>query len=273
MTEECRPCNLILADGSRISWREWGAGKPLIMLHGWSMSSAVFSEVASQLAEDFRILCPDLPGHGDSEPVLSCSLEAFASRLELWIKQLNLPAASLLGWSLGGQVALQIALNGRVALSHLLLVATTPRFSQTDNWPHGLPQTQLRALDRNLGRAFEKTMGDFFNQQFSDGEVNKERYRQILQFAVRPTQLPEVEQARETLKVLGVADLRGQLRTLRVPTQVLHGQLDRIIPIGAGAFLAEEIPGAEFCRVPEVGHAPFFSQPDLCLQYWRRFIT
>ena len=264
--------NSTLAKGQTLTWREWGGGSPLIMLHGWSMSSAVFAEVAPQLGRHFRVLCPDLPGHGGSGPPPETSLLAFAESLALWSRSLQLAPAALLGWSLGGQVALQLALDKAIQLTHLLLVSTTPRFCQSDNWSHALPKAQLKLLERNLSRAFEKTMGDFFNLQFAGEDLPKERYRQILQFAVRASNLPTCELAREVLKILGGSDQRQQIQAIDLPTQVLHGEIDQIIPLGAGIFLSENIPGALFTPLPGVGHAPFFSRPQESVLNWLDFL-
>ncbi len=267
---ELQSCQL--AAGQKLAWREWGSGAPFIMLHGWSMSSAVFSELAPRLGRYFRVLCPDLPGHGSSEPAAETSLSGFAAALSDWSRLLKLSPAVLLGWSLGGQVALQLALDKAIPLQQLLLVATTPRFCQTIGWTHALPATQIKALDRNLGRAFEKTMGEFFNLQFAGEELSKERHRQILQFAVRPAQLPDSDFSRQVLQVLGHSDQRQFLPRLNLPTQILHGELDQIIPVAAGRYLAEQIPGATFELIPGVGHAPFFSRPDLCVDRWLDFL-
>jgi pimeloyl-[acyl-carrier protein] methyl ester esterase len=261
-----------LAQDRRFAWRETGTGQPLVMLHGWSMSSTVFSEVALPLGKYFRVLCPDLPGHGGSDSVPECSLGAMAGQLEAWFDFLRLPEAALLGWSLGGQIAMQLALQDDSRFNRLLLVATTPRFSQTPGWLHGLPEVQLRALDRNLGRAYEKTMGEFFNRQFFGENLPKERYREILRFAVRSSHLPEVSSARETLTLLGAADLRHGIGSISLPTQILHGTTDQIIPVAAGSYLAEQIAGAEIHLVPGIGHAPFLSCPEQAIRIWHDFL-
>lgn len=259
-------------DGSSLCWREWGAGAPLIMLHGWSMSSAVFAEVAEALAAHYRILCPDLPGHGGSSPVEDCSLAGFAAALGRWIDGLDLPPAALLGWSLGGQVAMQAAGSFPAKFSRLLLVATTPKFCQSADWTSGLPPTQVKALDRNLGRAYEKTLGDFFKQQFVGEFLEKQRFREILNFAVRSAGLPDVAWARKVLLLLCNADQRGLLPRIKIPTLVQHGVLDRIIPYAAGEYLAAQIPEARLASFPGVGHAPFFSQPAASVAAWRKFL-
>lgn len=267
---ECQFCEL--PSGQKLAWREWGTGRPLVLLHGWSMSSAVFSEVATSLAADFRVLCPDLPGHGQSDVMSGWRLSALAAAVEHWTERLQLSNIALLGWSLGGQVALQIAANGQLQVNKLLLVATTPRFCQSDDWAHGLPPTQIKALDRNLVRAYEKTMGDFFNLQFVGENLPKERYRQILKFAVRCSKLPQTEVARDALRLLSRADLRPQLTTVSQPTLIMHGEVDQIIPLAAGEYLASHLPSAQLYHLPNIGHAPFFSSPGECLTRWRKFL-
>ncbi len=261
-----------LADGSQLAWREWGSGRPVVMLHGWSMSSVVFSEVAALLADEYRLLCPDLPGHGYSDPLNRYSMESMAAAIAQWAERLQLADFALLGWSLGGQVAIELAATCSTRIDRLLLISTTPCFCRTGDWFYGLPITQVKALLRNLDRAYEKTQGDFFNLQFTDEDLPKDRYRQILKFAVRAGRLPEPEVAKETLHLLGQADLRSSLDKIKRPTLVMHGELDRIIPLEAGAFLAEQLSNTQFHRLPQVGHAPFFSYPSASAELWRTFL-
>lgn len=261
-----------LASGQLFSWREWGAGAPLIMLHGWSMSSVVFSEVAPKLAEHFRVVCPDLPGHGGSAQGEDGQLSDLAAAVCEWAELLALPPVHLLGWSLGGQVALQLASEKCLPIHKLLLVATTPRFCQAKDWPAGLPVTQVKALGRNLRRAYEKTLGDFFNQQFAGEKMSKERYRQILAFAVRTGRLPALEAASRTLALLSQADLRSELSAIQAPVHLLHGEIDQIIPVAAGQYLAHHLAEASLDLLPGIGHAPFFSTPEKSVELWLEFL-
>jgi pimeloyl-[acyl-carrier protein] methyl ester esterase len=261
-----------LKNGQKIAWREWGKGTPLVMLHGWSMSSAVFSEVALLLADHYRLLCPDIPGHGGSDSISNCSLDGFAQSILEWLRYLDLDQFQLLGWSLGGQIAIHIATHNPAPLEKMILVAGTPCFCQIDGWQYGLPEVQVKVLDRNLSRVYEKTMSDFFYLQFIGEELSPERYRQIIAFAVCPVRLPEPFAARETLKVLGQSDQRESLADVRCPTLVMHGELDRIVPVGAGDYLAAEISESSLIRLPDIGHAPFFSRPQEVVAQWHDFL-
>ena len=103
------PHSFILKDGRKLAYREAGSGDALVLLHGWSMSSAVFTEAFPFFQDRFRVLAPDLRGHGDSDPGPGYSLDALAGDLSEWLQGLRLCDIRLLGWSLGGQIALTLA--------------------------------------------------------------------------------------------------------------------------------------------------------------------
>ncbi len=263
-----------LADGRRLAYRRSGEGPALILLHGWAMSALVFAEVMAELARDFTILAPDLRGHGDSDPGPGYGCDALAADLAEWIGALDLQEATLLGWSLGGEVALSLIAKTDIQrrLRALVLVATTPRFVAAEDWTAGLPATQVRALARDLRRNYLKTMGDFFSLQFQGESLVPGRYQQILRFAVRAGRLPEPEVALAGLETLAAEDLRGLLPQLDLPTLVIHGGLDPIVLPAAGRFLAATIPEATLELWPDVGHAPFFSAPQRFCALLRNFL-
>lgn len=262
-----------LPDGRTLAWREAGNGRPLVLLHGWSMSAAVFAEMQAELALDFRVLAPDLRGHGGSAPGTGYALADFAADLEGWLAALELQKVALLGWSLGGEVAQLLALRQPQRIDRLLLVATTPYFVAASDWEHGLPATQLKAMMRDLKRNYLATMDGFFQLQFGAGELARERYRQIVDFAVRAGRLPEPAVALAALETLRDADLRPQLAGIGRPALVLHGTDDRIVPVGAGRHLGAALPQARYVEWAGVGHAPFLSRPQESLQLWRGFLA
>lgn len=262
-----------LADGRRLAWREVGEGPSLVMLHGWSMSGAVFQEVATALASDFRVLCPDLCGHGWSEPVTHYSLDCITNDIADWMNALRLPPSAVLGWSLGGQVAMQLARNFSALISRLLLISTTPCFCQNDSWIHGLPETQIRTMRRQLQRAYHKALGDFFDLQFADEQLLTKRRQELLGFNVLSSRLPQTKDCLSALDVLSIVDMRTSLQEIYCPTLVMHGANDKIIPNRAGCYIASAIDRAQLYLLDDIGHAPFMSQPDNCVEIWRKFLN
>ncbi|PLY00631.1 MAG: O-methylpimelyl-ACP methylesterase [Desulfuromonas sp.] len=263
-----------LPGGGNIFYREAGSGPVVVLLHGWSMSSAVFQEVMSGLAENFHVLAPDLPGHGESSlNKTDFDHSDLAADLECWLRELGIKTISLLGWSLGGQVALTMSLRRQVCITKLVLVATTPLFVRNGDWAHGLPATQVRAMDRQMQRHFTQSMSEFFRLMFADEGVSPERYREIIRFAVRDGSLPPREVARRGLKILGACDLRPQLGALNLPVLVHYGGLDLITDPAAGHYLAEAIPEACEFHWEKVGHAPFLSHPENSVELWSGFLS
>ena len=91
----------MLLDGRLFAWRELGVGQPLVLLHGWSMSSAVFNEALDRLATHFRVLAPDLRGHGHSAPGPDYALSSLAADVSAWCDALQVGPVNPPGWSLG----------------------------------------------------------------------------------------------------------------------------------------------------------------------------
>ncbi len=260
-----------LADGRTLAWRETGSGPPLVLLHGWSLSGAAFAGLDEQLP-GFRLLCPDLPGHGASSPVSAATFAALADDLADWLEA-AVPGEELVlgGWSLGGMAALELAARGSLPLRRLLLFATTPRFTAAADWPWGLPVGQVQALRRNLARRFEPTLGDFFSLTFAEGEADAALLRTLRGSAIRPGGLPDAASAAALLDLLAVQDQRPLLAAIDCPTLVVHGACDRIAPAGAGEAMAAALPRAAWHLLAGAGHAPLWTRPAECAALIRDF--
>lgn len=249
-----------LADGRLLAWREAGAGPPLVLLHGWSLSGAAFGELAA-LLPSCRLLLPDLPGHGSSSPPAQATLSSLADDVAAWLAAVAPDPVALGGWSLGGMVAMALASRAGTPVERLLLFATTPRFTTAPGWPHGLPAVQVRALRRNLERRFDATLAEFFALAFAPGEADADRLRAIRAFAVHPGGLPDRGTAGALLDLLAEQDQRGLLARIAAPALVVHGTLDRVTPVGAGRALAAALPYGELHELAGSGHAPFWTRP------------
>jgi len=248
------------AAGRSLAWRETGSGPSLVLLHGWSLSGAAFTELADHLP-GCRLLFPDLPGHGNSPPPAMATLPALADDLETWLAAVAPGPVVLGGCPLGSKNAMELPVRSAVPVERLLLIGTTPRFTAAVDWPHGLPEIQVRALVRNLERRFEATLGDFFALTFAPGEADALRLRAIRTFAVRAAGLPDPATAAALLGQLAEQDQRQRLPAIRCPALVLHGSLDRVTPAAAGRALAAALPHGSLHEFAGLGHAPFWTRP------------
>lgn len=247
--------------GGSLTWYEAGQGRSLILLHGWAMSATAFQELAGLLAENYRVLVPDLPGHGKSSPAGRNDLAGLSDVLTDWLSSLAAGPYTLVGWSLGGMLSLQIVSDAKLPVERLSLIGSTPKFTAGDDWSFGLPVAQVRAMARNLKRQFEATLAEFFSLTFAGESLSVDRLRMIRNFAVRASSLPDQDVAFELLNVLAEQDQRNILSRIQVPAMVLHGELDRISPVGAGRAMAAMLPFGEYVPFAGVGHAPFLSKP------------
>ena len=111
-----------------------GSGAPLLLIHGWGMHGGVWEDVAQKLAADFRVHSVDLPGYGYSKAGKVTTLDAIVEELSASFAE---PLA-VCGWSLGGQIALHWAAREPDKVRRLILVASTPCFTQRADWACGM---------------------------------------------------------------------------------------------------------------------------------------
>ncbi|MDO9081059.1 MAG: alpha/beta fold hydrolase [Desulfuromonadales bacterium] len=239
--------SLLLPDGRPFAWRSSGSGAPLVLIHGWGSSAAIFDQLMS-LLPDCHCLAPDLPGYGASTAATTVDLAALAKDLIDWLDALGLEKVTLLGWSLGGMIAQELVARFPQRFERLILLSTSPCFVSTPDWLHGLTDTTVRALARDYKRAPAPTLTNFWALQFQ-GECPPP-----------PPLRVEVEKATALggLELLRRIDLRNQLSAITPPALVLHGSADVIIPIAAGRFLSDALPQAHFHEFSGCGHAPFY---------------
>ena len=120
-----------------------GDGPPLVMLHGWAMHSQMWGRLVAHLARRYRVRAPDLPGHGRSPPLDPLTLESISQALDTTFAGEARPL-TVLGWSLGGLVAMHWALTRPDRIGRLVLISATPRFAAGADWPHAMSRQTLQ---------------------------------------------------------------------------------------------------------------------------------
>ena len=235
-----------------------GQGHDLVLLHGWGLNLRVWDGLARVLEKSFRIIAVDLPGHGRSE----WNPKARTPAEQAWQVHATLESVSdrysLLGWSLGGQIALDLAaaMPGRV--EHLVLVATTPRFAASADWPYGMPATALERMATQLKTNYKRTVSDFLELQVR-GSTGAEKALADLHASLFEHGEAHPKALVSGLATLESSDLRPMLPLVRAPTLVVAGQYDRVTLPAASRALAEALPDARYVEIRRAAHAPFLS--------------
>lgn len=234
-----------------------GSGPDLVLLHGWGMNAAVWSEVATELAQHFRLHCVDLPGHGASPACVPCTRDEMADLLAAALPR----RVAVCGWSFGGQVALNWALRKPDQIERLVLLAATPCFVRGAQWDCGIDAAVLDDFARGLAHDYRATL-----QRFTALQARGDAHPRIVLRQLREHLLargePDVAALGAGLRLLKETDLRDKLERIAQPALILHGERDALVPLAAGAYLQRVLPHAVLDVFAGTGHAPFVAQPQ-----------
>lgn len=224
------------------------------------MHSGIWGPIIAQLACHHRVHAVDLPGHGFSAPVTPCTLDAMVAAVDSAFDGEAQPLA-VLGWSMGGLVAMRWANSRPARVNRLALVCTTPRFVAGAEWPHAMSMETLTRFGDELHVAWKLTV-----QRFLALQVHNSEHGRATLAALREQLWARGEPSRTvlsaTLDLLTTADLRDDAPRIAQPTLVVAGGRDTLCWPAAGRWLAAAIPGARFEEVAGAAHAPFLSHRD-----------
>ena len=238
--------------------------RELVLLHGWGSGARIWDDLARRLAPRFRVHALPLPGYG-AEPVRAAgALHAIVAA----VAQAAPRRCGVVGWSLGGEVALAWARHARRQVQRLALIATTPCFISKPGWSCATAPAVLNEFGRSLTAERSGTLARFAAVQ-AKGDARARRVAGVLQQYNEQDAPTEVLLA--GLGVLSGTDLRRELPGVMQPVLVMHGARDRIAPPAAGRRLAAGLPDARFTLLRTCAHAPFLSQPGRVARALREF--
>ena len=226
----------------------------LALLHGWGMNARVFDMLAACLADDFELRALSLPGHGGREVLPHNTLQSWAADLAQQLPE----RSTLLGWSLGGQVAMRAALDHPHKISRLVLLASTPAFVATADWQAGMARDDLEAFGTALIADQTATLLRFLSLQ-TRGMADQKAVLHALRQAFMSVPRADAGALASGLDMLRHTDLRAAVPQLVQPTLVVHGALDTLTSPAAGAWLAATLPHARQIVLPRAAHAPHVS--------------
>lgn len=231
----------------------------LVLIHGWGMSATIFDSVRAELGGD--VMTWELPGHGHQD-----WLEGDEHGLDVWVNRLleALPneSVSLMGWSLGGAIALAALERAPERIDQVFLCAATPRFTATKGWS-GTPSEDLALFQQGLKSAPMKTMLRFMALQ-ARGLANSREVLGYLKHFILEPQLNWTALA-TGLTILATADLRHTVKAYPNRVHGLLGENDFLIPVSVQHEL--KALGSDVRVISGCAHTPFLSHPKEFIEW------
>jgi pimeloyl-ACP methyl ester carboxylesterase len=251
---------LELTGGGLLEFDDAGSGPAIVFLHGWSLGKGAFGIQRRELSDRFRIVIPDMRGHGNSTDFAKGDgIDTLAGDLEQLLVHLDLDNVILVGWSMGALVAWEFAQGpqgGRVA--GIVTIDMVPRVLNGDGWQHGLRSgTHLYDVDIDLMR-----MRDDW-RAFTRAYVPKVERRELIDKMVDLVGDNEVESMVALWTSLVQADYVDAVRQLNVPTLITYGKLSQIYTEEAAEWMDQHIPNSQRIGFADSGHAPHLEEPQL----------
>lgn len=253
---------------SRIHIDISGAGMPLVMLHGWGWNSRIWTPLLPQLEKKYQVFLIDIPGFGNS-PLLNkyFTLQNIVPEL----LAVTPPSAAWLGWSMGGLFALWAASHFPERVSHLITVASSPRFVSDDHWP-GVATTTLDKFSDLLKNDAKKTLTDFLELQLRGSPKRHELFSQLQNTLFLNQEKPSAGLL-PGLHLLRDTDLREEMTNIVCPSLHIYGQLDTIVPRQIANLLPSLLPESRNEIITHTGHMPFLSHSAEFLALLDQFLS
>ncbi|MGB9097289.1 alpha/beta fold hydrolase [Erwinia sp.] len=238
-----------MTDGTGIYYKDWGSGKPVLFSHGWPLDADMWDSQMTFLAErGYRGIAFDRRGFGRSDqPWTGYDYDTFASDINELILHLDLTDVTLVGFSMGGgDVARYLGKYGSDRISGLVLLgAVTPIFGKAEDYPEGVDLSVFSGIKDGLRKDRAQFISDFASPFYGTNAgqtVSEGVMTQTLNIAL----LASLKGTIDCVTAFSETDFRGDMPKITVPTLVIHGSNDQIVPFDTtGKVAAEMIAGAE----------------------------
>jgi non-heme chloroperoxidase len=254
--------SILTNDGTVLFVKDWGHGHPVVFLSGWSLNADAWHYQMVPLVEQgLRCVAYDRRGHGrSSQPGSGYDYDTLADDLAAVLTQLDLRAVTLIGHSMAsGEIVRYLSRHGASRIARTVLLApTTPFVLQTADNPHGVPQAlfdqQRAAMKKDFPAYVTGLTPAFFPPETSAAMTH---------WVVSLSLQCSLKAAIECMHAFSETDFRAEMRTITVPTLIIHGDADVSTPLDlTGRPSAQLIPGAQLTVYEGAPHGLMFSHME-----------
>lgn len=253
-------------NGIRVHYEDGGTGPALVLLHGFPLTHEMWTAQWDALRDRARVIAPDLRGFGRTAYRDPVSIVQFADDVRALLAALDIDAAVICGHSMGGYVALRFVAQNPELVRGLVLVDTRAEADSPE-----AKQRRAAAIERVRREGAEGFLAEFAGNLV--GPTTKERHPELVERVRALSLRAQAESVTATLQALADRpDSTGVLATIRVPTLIVHGEEDTVIPIDAARAMHERISGSDLVTIPAAGHTPSVERPEAFNDAVRAFL-
>jgi non-heme chloroperoxidase len=250
------------ADGTALYVKDWGTGRPVVLIHGWPLSADSWDDVAVPLAEKgFRVIAYDRRGFGRSgQPWSGYDYDTLADDLAAVMGESDVQAATLVGFSMGGgEVARYMSRHqGKDVAKAVLVSSVVPYMLETADNPDGVDAAVFDEMTQGIKKDRADFFASFFKDFFGVGMMTHPVSVPLLESMRQVAMQASLKATLACAKSFATTDFRPDLAAFRVPTLIIHGTADKTVPIDATARVAaKRIANAKLIEYEGAPHGVF----------------
>ena len=254
-------------DDTKLYVKDWGTGRPVILLHGWPLSADSWDDSALAIANaGFRAIAYDRRGFGRSDqPWSGYEYDTLADDLAAVIKQTGATDAAIFGFSMGGgEVARYMSRHAGKNVSQAALIASVvPYMLKTSDNPDGTDQSVFDQMAAGMQQDRAHFFAGFFKDFFGAGLLSSPVSAEVLESARNVAMQASLKATLACAQAFASTDFRGDLAAFSVPTLIIHGTADQTVPINpAGRAAARGISHAKLIEYDGAPHGLFATHKE-----------
>ncbi|WBO21235.1 alpha/beta fold hydrolase [Sphingomonas abietis] len=265
-------------DGTELYVKDWGTGRPVVLIHGWPLNADSWDDVSYALVNaGYRVIAYDRRGFGrSSQPWSGYDYDTFAEDLAAVMEASAATSATLVGFSMGGgEVARYMSRYGGKGVAQAVLVSSVvPGVLKSDANPDGVPGAMLEQVKAGILKDRPQFFADFFPGFYGNGTLSKTVSQAVIDWTMQMTMMASLKATVACVDAWGYTDFTADLPAFAVPTLVIHGNKDATVPIAAsGERAAHGIAGARLLEYDGAPHGIPASHKDRLIEDLLAFLA